>query len=201
MLYALWGGHNDLFGGVAPARIVGNLGALVSRLYASGARQFLIPTLAPLDRTPRERKGPNETALATAVTLTNSLLLDEMSRIESTLPNSVLYLPDTHALFLDMFADFASSGTAGVFGYENVTDAALLTGGNVTTYMWLDPIHPTSKTHQYIGAYAASAIPEPTSVLLLVIGGVTVTFYRTRFMVSNARMVSPRLVRFQAHPV
>jgi phospholipase/lecithinase/hemolysin len=178
-LFVLWGGHNDLFGGAEPARVAGNLSALVSALYASGARQFLVPTLAPLDMIPRERGGPNEAALAAAASLTNTLLSDELRQLKIASPEIVLYLPDSHAFILNMIADFEALGSAGRYGFENVTDAALLTGGNVTTYMWLDPVHPTSKTHEYIGAYVASFVPEPPSVLLL-LGSMSLTIWRNR---------------------
>jgi phospholipase/lecithinase/hemolysin len=174
-LFALWGGHNDLFGGRNPARIVQNLSSLVSSLYTAGGRQFLVPTLAPVNVIPRERGGPNEPALAAAVNLTNSLLADEMNRLRSSLPGSTIYMPDAHDFILDMIADFEAFGSAGTYGFENVTDAALLTGGGVTTYMWLDPVHPTSKTHAYIGGYIASVIPEPISLHLFIFGAVTIT--------------------------
>jgi cholinesterase len=177
-LFVLWGGHNDLFGGIAAATVVANLSNEVSLLYAAGARQFLVPTLAPLDRTPREQGGPNEAALATAVALTNTLLGAELDLLESALPGSSFTRADTHGLFLEMFADFTTFGENGLYRYENITDAALLTGGDATTHMWLDPIHPTSKTHLFIGAYVASVIPEPASLLLLTLGSFTLMFRR-----------------------
>jgi phospholipase/lecithinase/hemolysin len=172
-LFVLWGGHNDLFGGIAPATVVANLSSEVTILYAAGARQFLIPTLAPLDLTPREKGGPNEAALATAVAQTNTLLGTELNLLESALHGSSFRQVDTHGLFLDMFADFTAFGSSGLYGYENITDAALLVGGDVTTHMWLDPIHPTSKTHMFIGDYVASVVPEPTPLLLLTLGSLT----------------------------
>jgi phospholipase/lecithinase/hemolysin len=178
-LVVLWGGHNDLFGGVEPSRIVHNLSALITSIHASGGRQFLVPALAPVDRVPREYGGPNEAALAASVALTNSLLVDEINRLRSSLADSTIYVPDSHGFILNMIADFEEFGPAGLYGYENVTDAALLTGGDVTTYMWLDPVHPTSKTHEFIGAYVASFVPEPGSLLLIMLGAATLAFYRS----------------------
>lgn len=178
-LFALWGGHNDLFGGADPARIVQNLSNLVTSIHAAGGRQFLVPTLAPINVIPRERGGPNEAVLAAEVALTNSLLLNEMNRLRTTLPGTTIYVPDIHDFILEMIADFEAFGSSGAYGFENVTDAALLTGGDVTAYMWLDPVHPTSKTHAYIGAYIASVIPEPTSLHLFLLIGLMITHRNT----------------------
>jgi phospholipase/lecithinase/hemolysin len=175
-LFVLWGGHNDLFGGIAPTTIVANLSSEVSLLFAAGARQFMVPNLAPVDLTPREKGGPNEATLAAAVAQTNSLLAAELDLLDSTLPGSLFLRTDMHGLILDMYADFAIFGSGGIYGYENVTEAALLTGGDFITHLWLDPIHPTSKTHAFIGNFAAATVPEPSSLLLLTLGSLTLLY-------------------------
>lgn len=177
-LFVLWGGHNDLFGHAEPARVVDNLAGLMTSLYNAGARQFMVPSLAPIDLTPREVGGPNQSSLAAAVALTNSLLFDRLSQLQNTLPQSTVYMPDAHALMRNMVADFEMNGSTGVYGFENVTQAALLTGGNVATFMWLDVIHPTSKTHVYIGDFVAAAVPEPAAAIQLLVGGVAAVYLR-----------------------
>ena len=87
------------------------------------------------------------------------------------LPDSSFYRADVHGLFMDMVDDYHASGPNGVFGYENITDAALLTGGNAATHMWLDPVHPTSKTQVFIGDFVGLAIPEPASGWLWIMSG------------------------------
>jgi phospholipase/lecithinase/hemolysin len=65
------------------------------------------------------------------------------------------------------------------YGFTNVTAAALLSGSNGDGYLFWDIVHPTTQADAFIGAVAAQAVPEPSSLVMLatalsVIGGLAV---------------------------
>jgi phospholipase/lecithinase/hemolysin len=56
------------------------------------------------------------------------------------------------------------------YGFTDVTDSALFSGSNGTGYLFWDEYHPTTQAQQLIGNLAAQSVPEPSSVVLLVVG-------------------------------
>ena len=71
----------------------------------------------------------------------------------------------TDTMFEDMVANPAE------YGFTNVTQQAVVTGGDPDTYLFWDSVHPTSRAHGFLADAAfALATPEPATLGLLALG-------------------------------
>jgi phospholipase/lecithinase/hemolysin len=192
-LYTLWSGANDYLmagsGGIPappdPVAIVGNVRSSIQQLYNLGARNFLVPTLPDLGDIPIVALGGDSArASASFISLThNNLLKSTLQDLLAIDPGIRIYAPDIFSLFEAIFADPAA------FGFTHATTelgpasgclilpphvcTALPTGFDGLGYPIWDEEHPTQKMHALIAqtALAAEAIPEPSSVVLFLVGG------------------------------
>jgi phospholipase/lecithinase/hemolysin len=167
-LFVVWGGADDL---LSPSpldttlqeianRAVTNIDAFVLNLQALGAQTIFVPGIPDLGLTPAfQAQGPIIAAGATAYSnLVNAGLA-------ATLPAGATYF-DTAGLFAAIAANPAA------YGLTNVTDpcfnelAATLCG-NPGQYLFWDSFHPTTAADAIAAAAFASAVPEPSSIVLL----------------------------------
>ena len=179
-LFFVWGGGNDLFIDPSAATVenaINNLALAISMLYGGGARQFLVPNLPDLSRTPSgQNLPPAERDGLQALSIGfNAGLAGALSGL-SALPGIDIELFDTFALFNAMLAN------PGAFGFSNTSmpciTVDLVVGGSVCAdpdaYVFWDSVHPTTAAHQVLGnAFAAAVaepIPEPASIALLSLG-------------------------------
>jgi phospholipase/lecithinase/hemolysin len=106
--------------------------------------------------TPAERQGLNDLTAGF-----NGLLQAEATQLQQSLGVQI-HLLDVATLFQNVIANPSQ------YGFTNVTSDALDDGVySGEGYLFWDPIHPTTVGHQLIGNLAASAVPEPSSLLLL----------------------------------
>jgi outer membrane lipase/esterase len=179
-LFFVWGGANDL--AIDPSLAtagdaLNNLATIISALYFSGARQFLVPNLPDLSLTPfglglspDERAGLQELTIGFNVGLAGALTG------LSGLPDIDIEQFDTFGLFSAILANPSA------FGFTNISTPCitgnLQDGGSVcadpSSYLFWDSVHPTTAAHQVLGsAFAASVaepVPEPASLTLLGLG-------------------------------
>ena len=179
-LFFVWGGANDLF--IDPsvetaAAAINNLAALISMLYGNGARQFLVPNLPDLSRTPAGLSlSPAEQAGLQALSVGFNAGLAGALDALAVLPGIDIEMFDTFGLFNAILANPSA------FGFSNTSAPCitgnLLVGGSVCAnpdaYLFWDSVHPTTAAHQLLGnsfaAAAAEPIPEPASLALLSLG-------------------------------
>ena len=177
-LYVVWGGANDFLSlpsdpVAAATASVANLMFIVDGLTAGGAQEILVPGLPDLSLTPRARAldPATQIALHQLSQFFNGLLLNDLL----LRPNTTFF--DTSALLAAIVANPAT------YGFTNATDAcksppdAGLPGvvcADVGTYVFFDDIHPTTAGHATLGGQFAAAVPaavpEPSSILLVVVG-------------------------------
>jgi len=191
-LYLLWLGSNDLFdilsvaaapsgGDTAAAALMGqslaDIQSSLNTLIASGARQFLLPSLPDIGLTPEIRALdafiPGIATGATDLTRSYNAQLDLIF-------NTFLGIPGIDIVRFDGFGFLQDAvANATEMGFSNVTDACLIgvfvvkpTGAvsECTTpqsYLFWDQIHPSALAHQYLAAGMYDAVPEPAPMLLL----------------------------------
>jgi phospholipase/lecithinase/hemolysin len=169
-LFVVWGGPDDFFSpsplDTTPLdiinRAVSNELAIVNGLRLLGAQNILAPGMPDLGLTPFYRsQGPLAAAQASAASdAYNAALL-------SNLPSGVIFY-DTAGLLRTMVAN------PGAFGFSNVTepcfDGAASLCANPSQYLFFDSFHPTTAAYGFAAAGFASAVPEPSSIVLSSVG-------------------------------
>ena len=177
-LYVVFAGPNDYqtVPDGNPVESVGNLATAISSLYALGARNFLVPNLPDLGKTPRalSPNPPVASDILTAKTVTHNTLLD------STIKGFETAIPDINIIGLDVFSQFNQlRANPGEFGFTNVTESCLnpdtfTVCSQPDDYLFWDGIHPTTAGHKELAKSAWEAlesdhksVPESTSPVAL----------------------------------
>lgn len=187
-LYVVWAGANDYWGAdlgddpdVLTNQAVSNLETAVQQLYATGARNFLLPNLPDLGQTPRGLISDSESQRLSNLALTHNSLLGNVIDDLGLLPNNQILPLDAFSLFNQAISDPAA------FDYSNVTDGCLLiptclnNPASQTSFLFWDDRHPTTVAHQelaqatFAGPLAMAppgtsptAVPEPSSIFTLI---------------------------------
>lgn len=172
-LYVIWSGSNDFFQTIDadPTNAVtnctanmstwaSNIAGTVSALHTAGAVNFLIPNLAPLGNTPKYNSNANKNTVNSLVSSFNSVLAADLAGLEATHGDLTIQSLDVYGLFNQMLLN--PSG----YGLDNVTDPAMTTSGDDSRFLFWDSVHPTAAGH----ALLAQAVPEPSALMLLMIG-------------------------------
>lgn len=174
-LYILWSGANDFFTKIDAdpthsaasctsylSTWAGNVSGAVDTLRAAGAVNFLVPNLPPLGSTPKLNSNPDRVAINAAVGDFNSMLSADLSELQATYSGLSIQRLDVYGLFNQVLANPTA------YGFDNVTNQAMTTpGADPDRYLFWDYVHPTAAGH----ALLAQSVPEPSSVMLLAIGG------------------------------
>jgi phospholipase/lecithinase/hemolysin len=179
-LFFVWGGANDLFinpSAATAGNAINNLAGVISTLYSVGARQFFVPNLPDLSRTPSGLSlPPAQNAALQALSIGFNAGLASALNGLSVLPGIDIEQFDTFGLFNAILAN------PGAFGFSNTTTPCItgdLTSGGLVcgdpgSYVFWDSVHPTTAAHHVLGnAFAAAVaepVPEPASIALLSLG-------------------------------
>lgn len=150
-----------------PATTVAMVGSLVSDLATSGAQHILVGNSIDSPRFSRpELLRPY-----------NDMLADELAVLRSTYPGVTFHEFDAEAVFDAILDDPAA------LGIVNLTDAAcgdcgvgrnpnpIQVADNPNEFLFWDDIsHFTAPIHEALGTAAFEAVPEPSAVILCVLG-------------------------------
>ena len=156
-LFVVWGGPNDYFqsptGSVSTA--VGDMLWIIAQIQAAGGQHILVPGMPDLGLTPGHYGDPNATAFSLAF---NQGLL-------ANLPKGVTYF-DTFGFMHQVV------NNPGAYGFNDVTDpcfnaVAQTVCSTPNQYLFWDGVHPTTAADTILAAQFASAVPEPSSLLML----------------------------------
>ncbi|HYW32138.1 MAG TPA: SGNH/GDSL hydrolase family protein [Gemmatimonas sp.] len=150
----------------APGQIitaaVTNIGTIINRLYAAGARNILLLNSTDVGRTPLARSlGAQTAGVATLLsTQFNTGLAATLPGIRTASPGLNLYLVDVGAFTNEVFASPTT------FGFTNSTAPCLNTGVTPPTacatpdsYFFWDVLHPTAAASRLLGQRAIGALP------------------------------------------
>jgi phospholipase/lecithinase/hemolysin len=168
-LFTLWAGANDFlgYGQTDPSVPVANIGGEITTLANAGAKFLMVPNLPLLGDLPATNTLPQDQrdALNQLTSSFDSLLHSELGQLRQSL-GITIYEPDINGFLQNALANPAQ------YGFTNVTTSAL--GDGVLSgqgYLFWDDIHPTTVGHQLLaGVAAASMVPEPGSMILMVSG-------------------------------
>lgn len=168
-LYFVWGGSNDLFaaGDDASAQTAYdaafNITSFVSTLAGMGAQHIVVANLPNVGLTPEASRNPLAQQAATGYSIGfNQLLAGGLNSLSATFPTLDLVQFDTYSLFNQIYANPA------LYGLSNVTDACfdgVSLCATPDSYLFMDNVHPTTRTHEIFAAAIVSAVPLPPSVL------------------------------------
>ncbi len=180
-LYIVWAGANDYQSAelLQTSVAVGNIATAVTSLYNVGARNFLVPNLPDLGKTPLALSlGTEASAGLTALTEDHNSRLDTtLDGLSQSLTDINLISPNFNFLVNDQI------GSPKEFGLTNVTEACL-TGeypafsvcDNPDEHLFWDNIHLTGVTNARIGEFASAAltsepkrVPEPSNAVFGII--------------------------------
>lgn len=189
-LYVVEGGGNDardvlgaaLSGGnVVPLiqSYASNIANILMTLWTKGADQFLLWNVPDIGKIPAvASQGAIASGAASGlVSLMNQSLLFALAQLPSDLTDGVHFF-DAYTAFNDVVA------TPGDFGFGDVTSSCATSAACIAdpsgVFFW-DGIHPTTAGHQMLASLVLAELPEPGTVMLLVIGlfGVLVVRRRT----------------------
>jgi outer membrane lipase/esterase len=168
-LAVVWAGANDFFDGqkdpTIPAK---NIAAAVSSLIAGGVKNFLVPNLPDLSKTPFGLSSTTATqqglhALSAGFDKALSADLGPLTSAAGV----HIHTMDTLGLFQQIQANPAQ------FHLSDVTDEGILTGKpSAPGYLFWDGVHPTTAGHEILAQQAVAAVgsPEPGSLTLAACG-------------------------------
>lgn len=174
-LYVVWSGSNDYLQRLTstPADVVGNIAQSVRRLYALGARSFLVPNLADMGLTPFVQ-------VQGAASAFTQLSKDHNALLKTTLAALALELPAARIVSLDVF-ELASIVVASGQLIVDLPGLELLAPGtgavdclfrnpatcvdvNFASFLppllFWDVLHPTTQAHGLIGSAMYSALRQ-----------------------------------------
>ncbi|MDJ0733430.1 MAG: SGNH/GDSL hydrolase family protein [Nostocaceae cyanobacterium] len=178
-LYTIWVGPNDYWDqpDANPIVSVNNIKTGIQSLYNIGSRNFLIPNLPDLGRTPRGLISNEESQRLSNLTNTHNSLLD------TTIQDLRLELNDINLVSFDVFSLFNDTlENPEIFGFENVTTPCILDiSCDPDKYLFWDDRHPTTIAHQTLAKFALAeleaehkSVPEPSSILGLALSALAI---------------------------
>lgn len=170
-LFTVWAGANDFFQGRDFGQAAANVGAALTSLAASGARDILVPNLPNLGHTPAFYNDQNpdgvSEAMASGWSLAyNAALESELAAFQNSHSDVNIYYLDVNTLF------------EGLLQYDDQ--------GNIVNFgeLFWDPVHPTIVGHENIANFALqvlNAVPVPAPLILLGSGLLGLSALRRRF--------------------
>lgn len=156
-LFVVWGGPNDFFqkpaGSGSVSIAVGDMLWIIGQIQAAGGTHILVPGMPDLSLTPAYYGDPNAQAFSLAFN----------QGLRASLPQGVAYF-DTYG-FLHKVVAHPSA-----YGFTDVTDPCLLVctpSSDQSQYLFWDTVHPTTAADQILAEQFATAIPEPSTFLML----------------------------------
>jgi phospholipase/lecithinase/hemolysin len=190
-LYSVWSNGNNVInyiGGNNPntpqgidaltTTMAGNISTGITMLYNAGARHMIVPNLPALGDKPSYVGTFNQVFANDIVASYNPKLAAEIAAFRTAHPDATVTAWDVYTQFQDMLSN------PGSYGFTNTTVAALnndadypgVVVADPNSHVFWDQTHPTAAGHAILGQDALEALgvtfgfPEPTSLMLLVIG-------------------------------
>lgn len=191
-LYVIEGGGNDardvmaaVLMGMDPTALISayasNVSKMIGTLHAAGAEHFLVWNTPDIGLTPFFRSlGPVAAGAGSYYSgLMNAALAQALALLSPDVTDD-LRLFDAYGALNQIVA------APNARGFANVTDACGATQGCYNDpsvaggYLFWDGIHPTTAAHAEMARLAQAALPEPGSILLVLMAGLALFAARRR---------------------
>jgi len=158
-LITITAGGNDMFQGRSPVDAANNIAGVLMALEGIGGDAFMVMNLSPTQQS---------LEYATWMATFNAVLAAHIAALDSMYPNDDFYLLDLTTLTPTGVDNFTGTWLANSCD-SPYSDPATCSN---ETFAWWDTVgvHPTTEVHAQIGALAANMVPEPVSIILLIIG-------------------------------
>jgi phospholipase/lecithinase/hemolysin len=190
-LYVIFAGVNDYQSGgiVEVSEPVNNIATAVKSLFDKGARNFLVPSMPDLGKTPLAMSFGAEVSnnLSNLTSEHNSVLDQTLSDLSSSLTGINLISPDANSLFQNILDNPRD------FGLTNVTESCLdgeypnfSVCDRPNEYLFWDSIHPTTIPHERLGELARASlthksVPESSSLVSISVLGLTWLLHKRQY--------------------
>jgi phospholipase/lecithinase/hemolysin len=167
-LFFIWGGANDFLTQSSPVEAAKNIALIVKTLATvAGAKNFFIPNLPDLGLTPFAIFSSLQTQANAFTVAFNATLSSELTQLATQIPLANLIQFDTFSFFNDLYAN------SGQYGFTNKFTPCV-TGLTACAHpdenIFWDGFHPTTAVHELISVAFQQAIPEPSSIVLILMG-------------------------------
>lgn len=201
-LYIIWAGANDYYNGDLEdsTEPINNLLTGVTALAEAGARNFFIPNLPDLGKTPLATIQGEEADLTQLSVEHNAALTTIFGDLRLTYDDINIIPFDLGSIFQEFITQ------PNEFGFTNVTDPCLTEFGicsNPDEYLFWDSVHATAKANVLLGEYAyealqdadeeAQSVPEPVSSIPLILLGLGLLL-RSLISCSTFKLLLPVLL-------
>lgn len=158
-LYIVFGGSNDFLQDPATSATdaATRITALIQRLVAAGAVNFLVPNLPPL--------GDATSQLGADSVTFNAILAGQLAALQSAYSKTGTPFHLVQVDIFSLYGRLLTNPTA--YGFTNLTSPAQTAGPTVNpdTYLTWDGLHPTTAGHFWIAQAACSAMTMSSATL------------------------------------
>jgi outer membrane lipase/esterase len=172
-LYLVWSGSNDYLQGMTstPSDVVGNVAASIRRLYAMGARSFLVPNLPDMGTTPFVQLKGGGASFTQLSQSHNALLSAALTSLSQELRAARIVSLDVFALGAALAASGQAStalpaleylapgtGAADCLFRNPATCVNINFSAFIAPFLFWDVMHPTTQIHGLIGSAMFNAL-------------------------------------------
>jgi len=172
-LFFIWGGANDFLTQSSPVEAAKNIALIVKTLATvAGAKNFFVPNLPDLGLTPFAIFSSLQTQANAFSVAFNATLNSELSQLATQLPLANLIQFDTFGFFNDLYTNSSQYGFTNKF---TPCVTGLIACASPDENIFWDGFHPTTAAHKLIAVAFQQAIPEPSSVVLILMGFLVLT--------------------------